>query len=129
MVNLIKNQSIEQEANDLVDELNKIIDFLDLTQQGALELIEKHYFKIYGYEPEKELSISSFRKILQGRKTPINKLKLYINCLKESKEYHQAAKMTYSREGDNRLLGDDIHSILLNWSEQIRKSLEEDNDI
>ncbi|THA10751.1 hypothetical protein [Rodentibacter pneumotropicus] len=124
---MINKSSDEQESKILVDELNELIEFLSITQLQAVEIIERHYSTIYDNYTKKDhlLSFESFKKILQGRKISAHKLRLYIGCLKKSKEYHRRVGLYAAENGDDKILGKERQKELHQLSKHIRNLINE----
>ncbi|OOF57279.1 hypothetical protein BKL49_09325 [Rodentibacter myodis] len=119
----MKKSSNEQEYEKLLSELREIIHFLGITQNTAVEMIEEYYskhFEFYDTNENNRISIDSFKKILQGRKGSSRKLRIYIDCLKQSEKYHKLIGLDVSENGDVEVLGEDRKRELHQLSEYIR---------
>ncbi|RDE68804.1 hypothetical protein DPV96_00100 [Aggregatibacter segnis] len=123
------NKSLkEQESKELLDELNALIKFLGIRQSDAVLMIDEYYSKCrepYDVHEESSLSFESFKKILQGRKTSPDKLRLYINCLKQSKTYRGIIGLMAAKDGDVEVLGVERQKELHQLSKRIRDLIAE----
>ncbi|MBN6064767.1 hypothetical protein [Aggregatibacter actinomycetemcomitans] len=121
--------SKEQETKELLDELKALIQFLDISQLDAVVMIDEYYSKCrepYDVHEESSLSYESFKKILQGRhKASPDKLRLYINCLKQSKKYHCITGLMAAKDGDVKVLGVEAQKELHQLSKRIRDLIAE----
>jgi hypothetical protein len=123
------NKSLkEQESKELLDELKALIQFLGISQSDAVLMIDEYCSKFrepYDVHEESSLSFESFKKILQGRKTSPDKLRLYINCLKQSKKYRGIIGLMAAKDGDIEVLGVERQKELHQLSKRIRDLIAE----
>ena len=124
----MNKSSKEQESKELLDELTALIKFLGISQSDAVLMIDEYYSKCrepYDVHEETSLSFESFKKILQGRKTSPDKLRLYINCLKQSKKYRGIIGLMAAKDGDVEVLGEERQKELHQLSKRIRDLIAE----
>lgn len=125
---MINKPSNEQESKELLDELKALINFLNISQSEAVLMIDEYYSECcepYDVHEESSLSYESFKKILQGRKTSPDKLRLYINCLKQSKKYRRITGLMAAKDGDVEVLGVERQKELHQLSKRIRDLIAE----
>ena len=126
--NMMNKSSNEQESKELLDELKALINFLNISQSEAVLMIDEYYSECrepYDVLEESSLSYESFKKILQGRKTSPDKLRLYINCLKQSKKYYRITGLMAAKDGDVEVLGVERQKELHQLSKRIRDLIAE----
>lgn len=124
---MTKQANNSEKCRSLREQLKELIEFMDVTQEDAAEIIDEYFGK------ESKTFVESFKADLK-RCTKEQKLKNYMAILKCSEKYQKIEGIRARYEGDTSILGKDtqkyLHQISKEISEYIDKiEVERENNI